>query len=185
MSALRTFGLRTTLLRLVDAVNEAGPPAEPITDEELVTAVTDVLRRHGEAEPLELSPADAASLRHVLDQLHGALALRSADEVALLLNQFLLRHAAAPRLSAHDGTPWHLEVTRSHASWADWLAATSAFALAVLLSDRGAIAWGVCGASGCDRVYVDVGPGRRRRTCSSTCATRLRVARHRARAARS
>ncbi|WP_309235278.1 CGNR zinc finger domain-containing protein [Streptomyces sp. TRM64462] len=38
---------------------------------------------------------------------------------------------------------------------------------------------GVCGASGCGRVYLALGSGVPQRYCSRRCATRVRVAAHR------
>ncbi len=80
----------------------------------------------------------------------------------------------------HEGWDWHLHVdTGEDAPWADWLAASAALELATMLAGADGVPWGECDA-GCGRVFVHDGRGGERRYCSTTCATRERVRRHRA-----
>ncbi len=178
-----TFGPVRAAQRAVDAINRAGPPAGPLSEEARVAAFRSVLRDHGEPEPVDVAAGEAPALEEVLAALHGVFTAPGADAAAAALNALLGRHARTPRLVRDPGTAWHVHVDPPDASWATWFAATSAHALALQLAARGAPSWGVCEAVGCERVYLQAGPGRPRRTCSPRCATRRRVAEHRARRA--
>lgn len=146
-----------------------------------------VLAAHGEtAADLDgfAEPA-AAAVRTVVAGLATVLRETDADRAASAINEVLATYASRPRLSNHGGHTWHLHVdSHDDAPWAEWLAASSALALAHLLSERGRAAWGECAAPDCSTLFLDTGPGSPRKYCSSTCATRDRVARHRARRSR-
>jgi predicted RNA-binding Zn ribbon-like protein len=53
--------------------------------------------------------------------------------------------------------------------------------LSTLVCDLGATRLGVCDASPCADVFVDVSPNRSRRYCSDRCSSRANVAAYRAR----
>lgn len=146
-----------------------------------------LLVTHGE-DPADLTErefteADAARLRAAVRRLtETVLTEPETDRAAHALNALLAEHAGAPRLSRHGGHPWHLHVDRADdAPWDEWLIASSALALARLLSEHGRVTWGSCAAPGCDRLYLGTGPGSPRRYCSARCASRARVAAHRRR----
>ncbi|MQA01177.1 MAG: CGNR zinc finger domain-containing protein [Streptosporangiales bacterium] len=144
-----------------------------------------LLREHGEAardvRGEAFTVADAAALRAAAGRLTAVLLLTDVDHAARALNALLAECATAPRLSNHDGHHWHLHVDRHDAGWAEWFLTSSALALAQLMSERGRIAWGECAAAGCATLFLGTGPGSPRRYCSKECATRARVAAHRAR----
>ncbi|WP_405805921.1 CGNR zinc finger domain-containing protein [Streptomyces sp. NBC_01187] len=148
-------------------------------------ALAEVLAQHGErAEDLAgLTEREAVALRAAAARLtEQVLTETDTDRAALALNSALERCGARPRLSRHDGHAWHLHVDRGDdASWAEWFTATSALALARLLSERGRPAWGECAASGCVTLFLATGPGAPRRYCCPACASRARVAAHRRR----
>ena len=99
--------------------------------------VTDVLRRYGEPEPITLTPAGLQGLAKAARALMAVFRAASAEEAAGHLNAILATYAGAPRLSGHDGTPWHLHVDRGDESpWEEWFASSSALALATLLAER-------------------------------------------------
>jgi predicted RNA-binding Zn ribbon-like protein len=140
-------------------------------------AIEEVLRRHGEPEPLALSDDDLVALRRAATKLMPVFHAQTTDEAATLLNDLLARYAGPPRLSAHGGTPWHLHVDADdEAPWDEWFLASSSLALATLLADRQAPPGGICHAHDCTHPYVDLGRGAPRRYCSEPCATRTRVA---------
>ncbi|MCX5197166.1 CGNR zinc finger domain-containing protein [Streptomyces sp. NBC_00249] len=149
-------------------------------------AFAELLARHGE-HPADLTPEafaeeDAARLRAAARRMAGVLAETDEDRAATALNALLEECATRPRLTRHDGHPWHLHVDRGDgADWGDWFLASGALALAQLLTEYGRVVWGACPASGCGRLFLGTGPGSARRYCSSTCATRARVAAHRRR----
>ncbi|MCK1796632.1 CGNR zinc finger domain-containing protein [Streptomyces sp. XM4193] len=167
--------------RLVEAANAVR--RSPLLSRAELAAL---LVRHGEraadVRADAFSEADADELRDAARTLADVLAERDPDRVAEALNELLARHGAPPRLSRHDGHPWHLHVDRGEqAGWGEWFLASGALALAQLLTERGRVAWGECAASGCRTLFLDTGPGSARRYCSTGCATRTRVAAHRRR----
>ena len=146
---------------------------EPFSPERVLTT----LAEHGEPEPIMLGDTEVAALRSAADQLVEVFRATTLDEAAARLNALLTAHAAPPRLSAHDGTPWHLHVDSSDdAPWDEWFLASSSLALATVLTERQALPGGMCAAPDCVHPYVDLGRGVARRYCSDVCATRTRVA---------
>ncbi|MEU8318640.1 CGNR zinc finger domain-containing protein [Nonomuraea sp. NPDC048881] len=152
-------------------------------EEPTPASVTDVLRRHGEHGDLGLDDSDVAAMRAAAARLRDVLGARDAEEAAGLLNRLLADTARPPRLTSHRGTTsWHLHVdSGDDAPWAEWFLASSAMALAVLVADHQRVPGGLCAAAGCGRPYLDLGGGSPRRYCGTRCATRARVAAHRAR----
>ncbi|MBX9399436.1 CGNR zinc finger domain-containing protein [Streptomyces sp. TRM72054] len=150
------------------------------------TALAELLARHGEG-PDDLTEAafsdgGAQELRDAAARMSGILSEADVDRAALALNSLLAEHAAAPRLSRHDGHAWHLHIDHGDdAGWGNWFIASSALALAQILSEYGRVTWGACKASNCRNFYLGTGPGSPRRYCSTTCASRARVAAHRRR----
>ncbi|MFH0244494.1 CGNR zinc finger domain-containing protein [Streptomyces sp. HK10] len=168
--------------RLVDLANALR--ADPELPRE---ALAELLVRHGE-RPEDLAgdafpAACAAELRSAVARMTAVLAETGTGPAARALNEILAECGARPRLTDHGGRhPWHLHVDRDEdAGWADWFLATSALALAQIVTEHGRAAWGECAAPGCSAFYLDAGPGSARRYCSATCASRARVAAHRRR----
>ncbi|MEU8519850.1 ABATE domain-containing protein [Streptomyces sp. NPDC048577] len=94
------------------------------------------------------SERDADALRTAVARITEVLTTDDTDRVAASLNALLAAHAAAPRLSRHDGHPWYPHVDRGEdAGWADWFLAASA--LAQILTAYGRVTWGACAADGC------------------------------------
>ncbi|MEV5573763.1 CGNR zinc finger domain-containing protein [Spirillospora sp. NPDC052269] len=143
-------------------------------------AVASLLHAHGEPTRPEITDEDVAALGAVADRLWGIFGAQDTETAARLINGLLAETAAPPRLSAHDGTFWHLHADRSDdAPWAEWFAASSALALAVLLAERRALPGGLCASASCGRPFVMTGRGAPRRYCSARCGSRERVASHR------
>lgn len=144
--------------------------------------VSAVLREFGEPEPIVLTDGDLAGLRRVAATLRSVFAAPDPATAARLLNDLLATSAGPPRLSRHDGTPWHVHVDRADdAPWADWFAAASAAGLATVLASRQAVPGGLCSAPGCDAPFAATAGGSPRRYCSARCASRARVTAYRAR----
>ena len=139
-----------------------------------------MLAEHGETGRIELTAADLADLRAAAEPVRAVFAAADTAAAAAALNALFERHAGPPRLTAHGATAWHLHVDADdEGGWGEWFATSSALALAVLLAERQAPPGGVCAAPGCGRPFVAHGAGSPRRYCSTRCATRVRVARHR------
>ncbi|HVV08698.1 CGNR zinc finger domain-containing protein [Amycolatopsis sp.] len=142
--------------------------------------VREVLLAHDEPEPIELGEDDLAEMREAAVVLREVFAAETTAAAAAALNVALAEHARPPRLTTHDGGfAWHLHVDSSDdAPWGEWLLTSSSLALAFRLTERQRPPGGICA---CGKSFVDTGRGERKRYCSSRCATRARVAAHRAR----
>ncbi|MQS18128.1 CGNR zinc finger domain-containing protein [Streptomyces kaniharaensis] len=139
-----------------------------------------VLARHG-GPPFRLTDADACELRAATSHLIRILTMHDEDEAAEAINTLLDRYPARPRLVRLPGRPWSLHTQAPPtADLTHWLLSTAALALGLWLSERGSCAWGQCGAAGCDRFFIDAGRRTPQRFCTPRCATRARVAAHRA-----
>ncbi|WP_079023814.1 CGNR zinc finger domain-containing protein [Streptomyces odonnellii] len=155
--------------------------ADAVNAADAIRAVTEVLREHGEAEPIELSVQDIADMRAVALKLREVFAAEDVVSAAASLNRLLRLSPGPLRLTSHDGlTTWHPHLdSTDDAPWAEWLLASSCLALTVLVWDRQHPPGGICASAGCRNVYVTQGSGLPRRYCSRRCATRERVAAHR------
>jgi predicted RNA-binding Zn ribbon-like protein len=144
-------------------------------------AVIDVLRAHGEPEPVDISPASLELLRQAALELREVFTAEDATAAATVINSLLAGRAHPPRLTNHGGTSaWHLHVDSSDdALWGETILTSSCLALAVLLAERQAPPAGICASPPCARPFVNVGRGAARRYCSAACGTRERVAAYR------
>jgi|SRR5829696_17137 len=167
MITLQLGDLHDAAQRAVDVVNAA--PRDMAT----------VLRAHGETDLAGLD-SEAEGLASVVVSLRAVLTTTDRDQAAGALNVLLARHGAVPQLVRHEGWDWHVHVDRVDDSWSNWLASSSAMALALRLASRPGVPWGVCADEACGRAFLDDGHGGGRRHCSARCATRQRVRRHRA-----
>ncbi|GGV89169.1 hypothetical protein GCM10015535_42340 [Streptomyces gelaticus] len=143
-------------------------------------ALQALLERHG--GPLfSLTEADARRLREATARLTGILAMHDEDRAAEAINALLDEHPARPRLVRLPGRPWSLHNRAPQgADPVHWLLSTTALALGLWLSERGRCAWGQCAAPDCDHYFIDTGRRTPQRYCTPRCATRVRVASHRA-----
>ena len=144
-------------------------------------AVIEVLRAHGEPEPVEISRAGLEGLRQAALELREVFTAADVAAAADRINGLLGGRAHPPRLTAHGGASgWHLHVDSSDdAPWGEWFLTSSCLALAVLLAERQAPPAGICASPSCGRPFVNVGRGAARRYCSAACGTRERVAAYR------
>jgi len=137
----------------------------------------------------QVTDRDAAALRRFQRELRPVFEASSVGDeqtVVDLLNELLATHPVTPYIAGRgssDGRPatWHMHVADRQSSVADLLVAESLMGLSTLVCDLGATRLGVCDASPCDDVFVDVSPNRSRRYCSDRCSSRANVAAYRAR----
>jgi predicted RNA-binding Zn ribbon-like protein len=140
-----------------------------------------VLRDHkflAERAPAAVEPAVRAWAR----RLRTVFDAQDLVAAAAAVNALLADVRIEPHLSSHDGQPFHLHYSPPEADLVERVRATTAFALAMLVSEYGIDRHGRCAADGCDRVFADTSRNAARRYCSSACANRSAVAAHRARA---
>jgi hypothetical protein len=169
------FPHRDSVQRAVDLLNVLLVPSpDP-------ASVARVLRDHGEPE-LSLSPEDVAELRAAALELREVFAAPDVASAASVLNALFAAYAGPPRLTDHEeGYGWHLHADAADdGPWGAWLVTSSALGLAALLAERQGVPGGLCAAPTCGKPFAHTGGGSPRRYCSPRCATRERVAAHRA-----
>ncbi|MFI2184310.1 CGNR zinc finger domain-containing protein [Streptomyces sioyaensis] len=139
-----------------------------------------LLERHG-GPPFVLTESDARRLCEATARLIHILATDDEDQAAEAINALLDQHPAQPRLARLPGRPWSLHAKApQNADPTHWLLSTAALALGVWLGERGRCAWGQCAAPDCNHYFIDTGRRTPQRYCTPRCATRVRVAAHRA-----
>jgi predicted RNA-binding Zn ribbon-like protein len=139
-----------------------------------------VLDAHG-GPPFRLTEGDARELRDATTAVIAVLDTDDVDRAAEAINALLDRYPPRPRLVRLPGRPWSLHTRApADAGLTHWLLSTAALALGMWLSERGTCAWGRCAAAGCGRHFIDTGRRTPQRYCGPRCATRVRVAAHRA-----
>ncbi|WP_410588543.1 CGNR zinc finger domain-containing protein [Amycolatopsis sp. lyj-23] len=145
-------------------------------------SVAQVLREHGEPD-VSLSPDDVSELRAAAVSLREVFAAPDVASAASVLNALFAAYAGPPRLTDHEaGYGWHLHVDAADdGPWGAWLVTSSALGLASLLAERQDVPGGLCASPACGKPFAHTGGGSPRKFCSSRCATRERVAAHRAR----
>ena len=141
-----------------------------------------ILRAHGETD-LHVSDRDVKEMRAAADELREVFDAEDLDEACELLNGLLREHTGPGRLTSHGGTtPWHLHLdSHDEARLGLWFLASGCMALSVLIWDRQRLPGGICASPTCRNVFLTSGSGPDQRYCSRRCATRERVAAHRAR----
>jgi predicted RNA-binding Zn ribbon-like protein len=99
-----------------------------------------------------------------------------------VLNDLLGTVTVIPRLTDHDGDPWHIHYYPPGAAVSEHLVTDGAMALAVVITTGEHERLQVCAAPDCSRVLVDLSRNRSKRYCDSrTCGNRLHVAAYRER----
>ncbi|MCW0216170.1 MAG: CGNR zinc finger domain-containing protein [Pseudonocardia sp.] len=162
-------------VELVNTVT-AGPAGETPPPNQL----REVLLAHGYLAgraPASVEP----TLRGWADRLRTVFDAADLDETAAAVNGVLADVVIGPHLTRHDDESWHLHYSPPNAAVVDRVRSTTAFALAMLVSEYGMDRHGVCAADGCRRVFADTSRNAARRYCSPACANRSAVAAHRAR----
>lgn len=107
------------------------------------------------------------------------------EDLVTEVNGVLRDARALPQLVRHGGWPYHLHATAADAELAQRMAVEAAMAFVDVVRQGELDRLRVCGAPGCDDLYVDLSKNHSRRYCSTACANRVNVAAYRARASRS
>ncbi|MEJ5914479.1 CGNR zinc finger domain-containing protein [Pseudokineococcus sp. 1T1Z-3] len=143
-------------------------------------------RAHGMTVDFPPAEDDLVRVREVVDTWLAVVDAPGAAERAALLNELMAAAAAYPRLVDHDDEGWHLHYRDPGQRLPQVLASVIGVGTALHLTTRGMHRLHRCAAGpavgdGCTRVVVDVTRGGRQRYCSTRCASRAGVRRHRAR----
>ncbi|MDR7279053.1 CGNR zinc finger domain-containing protein [Catenuloplanes atrovinosus] len=129
-------------------------------------------------------PVTAADLDATRDFLRTWLGVVDAPDFttrADRLNALLAGSSAHPRLTNHAGDGWHVHYRGSDLPLGWLLRALISVGTALHLAGRGMHRLGRCAEPTCAAPFADVSRTGRQRYCSTTCANRDAVRRHRAR----
>ncbi|MGW4777991.1 CGNR zinc finger domain-containing protein [Streptomyces filamentosus] len=170
--------------RTANSAASCGPSAAPATAN-AATANAATSATGPPAAATGHAPACTSAPPHSTAPGAAARGSRAYSAVAALLEPLLADRTGPLRLTSHGGaSPWHPHLDASDdAPWPEWFLASGCLAPAVLLWDRQAPPGRTCASARCGDVFVPHGSGPERRYCSRRCATRERVAAHRARTA--
>ena len=137
---------------------------------------------HDVSEVGRLTREELANVRAVRYRLREIFLTGNAAKSAALLNDLLGTVIVIPRLTDHDGYPWHIHYFPPGAAVSEHLVTDGAMALAVVITTGEHERLQVCAAPDCSRVLVDLSRNRSKRYCDSrTCGNRLHVAAYRER----
>jgi predicted RNA-binding Zn ribbon-like protein len=146
------------------------------------TSVNELCRRCDEAGMLlecEPTAADVAALTNYLQRWVLIADAVDYGQRADLVNALLAEYAAAPRLTNHDDSGWHLHFRADGLRASRQISALITVGTALHLSGRGMDRLGRCETEGCSQIYADTSRNGRQRFCSPGCANRAAVRRHR------
>ena len=174
----------------VELVNVATPghsrgrPYAAPTTAALANALRDAIastsrRQHSPPRGAKLTALAelGAQARPVFEQVQRG----DLDAASRTVNKLLARYRPTPYLDHHDGEPWHLHFHGAEDADRSGWGGGVAVALAGVLGSEYADRLGVCEATACDRVFVDVSRNGTRRYCTTACQNRVKAAAHRAR----
>ena len=125
-----------------------------------------------------VGPADLGPLTRLAERLRPVFVAAEAGDVdgaAATVNELLSDYRPVPRLVRREGERWRLHVGGGLPGVEAELGAALATALAAMLDGDSWRRLGVCSASSCDRVYVDLSPAGSRRFCCAPCQVRTRA----------
>ena len=157
-------------MHATDLLND--PPVSPA---DLATRWTE---RHMPAHR-RTTAADLRLVRTYLQQWADVIDASDEHQRVALLNELLRRYTAAPSITDHDGSGWHLHYRDPAAGFGAMLAGATSAAAAQYLTERGMHRLGRCALTECRRAFVDVSRPGRQKYCGHDCANRDAVRRHR------
>lgn len=178
----RLLDVTVALVNLASPGEARGTAYAPPAGTDLVQAVGDATST--EDRRSRPTAAEAEALLGVVPQARAVFEAAADDDLATaagIVNDLLESTAARPRLDPDGEGRFQLHFHGPDDGYVRGWQAGLASGLAVALgSDLGG-RLGVCGAPGCDRVYVDGSKNGTRRFCSTQCQSRVKAAAHRAR----
>jgi hypothetical protein len=130
---------------------------------------------------------DLERTRDLLDRWRGIVDAPDPATRAVLTNGLLAESCGHPRLTDHANSTehadrgYHLHFRDADLPVGRVLCSLIAMGTALHLAGRGMHRLGRCAVDDCDRVFADVSRTGRQRYCSTACANRDAVRRHRAR----
>ena len=163
--------LVNTLDESIDAPEHLAAPAD----------VDKFLAEHEIEWPRRATAADLEALREVRARVRGLFVATTEAEAQRRLNE-LLRDARVDMRVARERGVARIEWTVDDSvELAEAVRSAAAVSAAHLAQQMGFERWRVCGADPCADVFLDTSKRGEQRFCGPRCATRVRVAAHRAR----
>jgi predicted RNA-binding Zn ribbon-like protein len=170
-----------SLACVVDLVNSEPSTA---TDELLgdLEALSRFVERHAVSEVGTLTDADLRAVHDLRARIRPVFGAATDGRAAEIVNGLVSEAPVTPRLTAHDGYPWHMHYFSPGVGLAEHLAVDCGMALAHVISLGERDRLRTCEAPDCDQVLVDLSRNRSKRYCDArTCGNRLHVAAYRER----
>ncbi len=168
-----------TLVQLVNTMPEPGSQVDGLsTLEELEKLVHEREFSHVH----DLGPVDLEEVRALRPLFAPVFTTGSDAEAATMINGIVARGKSTPKLTNHDGHPWHIHYSRDEASLACRITVECGIALAHVISAGERERLRRCEAPDCDAALIDLSRNRSKRYCDArTCGNRLHVAAYRER----
>ena len=169
---------------LACVVDLANTRATRSSEEQLGTLddLRSFVERHELSEVGALTRTDLVAVQDLRGRVRPVFDAPDDARAAALVNDLVAGSPVTPRLTAHDGYPWHLHYFAPGASVAEHLAVDCGMALAHLVATGERERLSTCAAPGCENVLVDLSRNRSKRYCDArTCGNRLHVAAYRER----
>lgn len=130
----------------------------------------------------ELTPTDLEDIHGLRARLLEVFDASDPATAARLVNAIVATARTTPRLTDHDGHPWHVHYFSPDASLTEHLAADCGMALARVIAEDESERLRRCEAGDCNHVLVDLSRNRSKRYCDSRrCGNRMHVAAYRER----
>ncbi|MGH3366128.1 MAG: CGNR zinc finger domain-containing protein [Nocardioidaceae bacterium] len=169
------------MLCIVDLVNSvAGPGGEETLPD--VASLERFVRRHAISDVGPLPDGDVQAVHALRDRIRRVFGAGDESTAADQVNRVIAESAISPRLTHHDGWPWHMHYFTPGARLAEHLAGDCGIALRQVIAARERDRLRVCAAPDCHQVLVDLSRNRSKRYCDArTCGNRLHVAAYRER----
>jgi predicted RNA-binding Zn ribbon-like protein len=146
-----------------------------------IADLAEFLRQHDIAWPRRITASDLEAVREVRAEVRGLFTADSAAQATQRLNALLAEPRVKLQVQRDRGETrldWRID---TDVPLADALRSAAALSAAHLASEYGFERLRVCGADPCADVFLDVSKRGEQRFCGPRCATRVRVAAHRAR----
>lgn len=170
-----------SLLTVVDLVNTAadcGGTEQLATARQVQQFITD--HHFSGIDPRDYS--DLPALYAVRDRFRSVFGLGEAAKIAAQVNAMVAAAPVSPRLTDHEGYPWHMHYFAPGASLAEHLSVDGGMALAHVVTLGETDRLRVCAAPDCNAVLIDLSRNRSKRYCDArACGNRLHVAAYRKR----
>ncbi|WP_328993861.1 CGNR zinc finger domain-containing protein [Kribbella sp. NBC_01245] len=168
-----------TLVRLV---NTLPAPGSQVDEMETLEDLDKFVHDREFSAVGQLTTADLEEVRSLRGMFAPVFTTGSDAEAAGLINGIIARGASTPKLTNHDGHPWHVHYSRDDASLASRITVECGIALAQVIASGERERLRRCEAPDCDDALIDLSRNRSKRYCDArTCGNRLHVAAYRER----